>query len=478
MNSDTARPGNKLEELTALLRLNLGALAEGYPVLDCLDESTGAPSAGWRVMVGLSGGSDSLALLLAARALFGVGAIQAIHVDHGLQATSRSSAQDVVELCRRLGVLCHVVEVSVSRQGNLEQAARESRYQAFADVMADSVSILLLAHHQQDSAETVLMRLLRGRSAVDVPAVRRLANGWLLRPLLTADRQLLDDVVDEAGQVPVIDPSNADERFDRNWLRRSVMPALRSRVPNVDAILSHQGDRHRATQELLADLLKSCSDDDAHALKLPDNATARVLRVGSLQRFGRHAALALRAWLHSVDVHEFSDRQLKELSRQILSGASSGGLHGRQVSLQLWRSRIYLEDNRCWFAENVQLWPATRLQPDAGGVALIHGELSWPPTEGVNARSSDQRPVQQSLQVMPAGAYKQKVMLPGRTGSRGLSQILAGADVPPWRRRGYPVILRAGRLIEVAGLGPAHAVGEEDSGAKFGSIWRPFVVAG
>lgn len=465
-----------LDALVQRLQHQLATLAARHADLDCLDASA-APQPGWRVLIGLSGGADSLALLLAARALFGPGAVRALHVDHGLQATSEHCAETVVELCRHLGIDCSVARVTVSSDGNLEQAARDARFAAFAAAMRDAPTILLLAHHQQDSAETVLMRLLRGRSAVDVPAVRKLGHGWLLRPFLEVDRQRLDDVVLESGQRPIEDPSNTDERFDRNWLRLAVMPALRQRIPQLNAILSRQGRRYRAADELLAELVAARALEDAQLLALPRWAAGYILTVARLLSFGEHAAAALRAWLHSAGVHEFSDRQLEELCRQVRDGASGGELNGREVGLRLWRNRLYLEARACLFAPKDTLWPETSLAVADGRLMLSHGQLSWSPERCQTAIRGVDAAATGSLYAAPAGAYDQRVLLPGRSGSRSVSQVLAEAEVPPWRRRGYPLILFQGALVEVAGVGQAQGVAERDSGVKVGSMWRPFVVA-
>lgn len=476
--TDSMSDSMNISNLAKTLQVNLRSIAKNYPALNCLDAATAMPTAGWRVIVGLSGGSDSLALLLAARELFDSHLISALHVDHGLQASSGRSAEAVVELCASLGITCTVRKVTVSRSGNLEQAARDARFESFSEAMSDSPTMLLLAHHQQDSAETVLMRLLRGRRAVDVPVLRQLADGWLLRPLLSVHRQQLDAVVAEAGHLPIEDPSNADERFDRNWLRRSVLPALQRRIPQLNAILSEQGRRHRATQELLATLMSARSEDDAAEIALPANASGRVLSVASLESIGRHATIALRAWLHSAGVYDFSDRQLEELWRQARAGASSGSLNGANVAVRLWRERLYLEAKQCVFSEADALWPTTPLRLTDGSLTLDHGALSWAASQQAKQPDAQQDQSPHDFHTMPAGVLSERVILAGRSGSRTLSEVLAEAQVPPWRRRGYPLIMSNGGLVEIAGVATACRIGEQPASVKFESMWRPFVVAG
>ncbi|MCR9277504.1 MAG: tRNA lysidine(34) synthetase TilS [Pseudomonadaceae bacterium] len=469
-------PGRRVELVAALID-GVRQLIRTHPALDCFDETSALPRHGWRVLIGVSGGADSLALMLAAKDAFGAAAVQALHVDHGLQANSQASADRVAAICARHGIECLLFKVDVSRTGNLEQAARDARYRVFSDAMGESASILLLAHHAQDAAETVLMRLLRGRSAVGVPAVRRLAEGWLVRPLLGVDQQLLIDALAEAGEEPIEDPSNNDERFDRNWLRRSILPTLRQRLPQLDGILREQGARYRAAQELLAMLMSERAHKATQALALPPVAAATVLPLASLELAGIHEASAVRAWLHSVEIHEFSERQLQELCRQASAGASVGGLDGQDVILRLWRTRLYLEPKPCQFIDVQALWSPQPLPSTTNELVFEHGALSW-----IRAPAGPDPETQgdaiQGFQAMPAGAYSGRVRLPGRSGSRALGEVLAEANVPPWRRAGYPLILHDGELVEIAGISEACPADARAASVKFHSMWRPFVVGG
>lgn len=182
----------------------------------------------------VSGGGDSLALLLLAARAF-PGQVAALTVDHGLRAAAVAEAAGVAAHCATLGVPHATLRWDgVKPRANLQAAARAARYRLMADWCAANGTVLLLtAHHADDQAETLLMRLQRGSGSAGlagIRAARPLAPGvTLLRPLLGVRRAELAALVAAAGWTPVDDPSNADLRFDRVAAR-----ALLAQLPSLD----------------------------------------------------------------------------------------------------------------------------------------------------------------------------------------------------------------------------------------------------
>ncbi len=183
--------------------------------------------------VAVSGGPDSLALLLLAEAAF-PGQVQAATVDHGLRPESAAEAEAVARLCAELGVRHRILPTRVERAGEgLQAAAREARYRALAGWMAaEGLALLVTAHHADDQAETLLMRLNRGSGVAGLTGVRAIGtvpgSGGklrLCRPLLGWRRDELEAIVAAAGIEPARDPSNCDEAFDRARLRRLMAEA-------------------------------------------------------------------------------------------------------------------------------------------------------------------------------------------------------------------------------------------------------------
>jgi tRNA(Ile)-lysidine synthase len=182
-----------------------------------------------RLAVALSGGPDSLALLLLAAAAF-PGKVAAATVDHGLRPESAAEAERAAAACARLGVSHAILPARVARRASIQAAAREARYAALAGWMArEGLPLLLTAHHLDDQAETLMMRLLRGSGAAGLAGIRPrvpLAGGAsVCRPLLGWRRDELGAIVAAAGLEPVRDPSNEDEAYDRVRIRRALAAA-------------------------------------------------------------------------------------------------------------------------------------------------------------------------------------------------------------------------------------------------------------
>ena len=182
-----------------------------------------------RIGVALSGGPDSLALLLLASAAF-PGGVSAATVDHGLRPESASEAALAAQACAGLNVPHRILGVRVARRASVQAAAREARYGALKEwASEEAVTALLTAHHLQDQAETLLMRLQRGSGVGGLAGVRarsRLGQGLLLcRPLLAWHRRELGEIVGAAGLTAADDPSNGDDAFDRVRLRRALSQA-------------------------------------------------------------------------------------------------------------------------------------------------------------------------------------------------------------------------------------------------------------
>jgi len=181
------------------------------------------PAADPMLAVAVSGGADSLALLALAQEGF-PGRLWALTVDHGLRPGSAAEAAGVARLCARLGCPQATLRLEPLPPGaGLQAAAREARYAALADACrARGIGLLLTAHHADDQAETLLMRLNRGSGLAGLAGVRPVAalHGIsVVRPLLDVRRADLAALVAARGWVPVADPSNADPRFDRARVR-------------------------------------------------------------------------------------------------------------------------------------------------------------------------------------------------------------------------------------------------------------------
>ncbi|SNS73397.1 tRNA(Ile)-lysidine synthase [Sphingomonas laterariae] len=184
---------------------------------------------GWqdhlRLGIAVSGGADSLALLLIASEAL-PDRIAAATVDHGLRAGAAEEAQFVAAICAERAIPHTTLTVAVEAAGDgLQAAARHARYVALEAWRRESgLSLVATAHHADDQAETLLMRASRGAGVSGLAGIRAV-NGTLVRPLLGWRRAELESVVRAAGLTFVDDPSNRDPRFDRSRMRQLLADA-------------------------------------------------------------------------------------------------------------------------------------------------------------------------------------------------------------------------------------------------------------
>ena len=208
------------------------------------------PNTALRLGLAVSGGPDSLAMLLLAHEVL-PGRIAAATVDHGLRAENADEAEMVAQVCRTLGVAHAVLPVTLA-SGNVQSQARTARYAALAEWAGEAgLAALATAHHADDQAETLLLRLNRGSGVAGLAGVR--ARGRvpgtqlpLVRPLLGFRRAELGGVVAAAGVKAANDPSNQDDRFDRARLRKALGAADWLDVPALAASAAHLADADAA----------------------------------------------------------------------------------------------------------------------------------------------------------------------------------------------------------------------------------------
>ncbi len=179
------------------------------------------------IAVGVSGGADSLALVLTAKEkLEPLGKkIVALTVDHGLRPHSAQEAQYVAQLMAKFGIEHHILKWNGAKPTTaIEETARKMRYKLISDwCLAHNISCVMMAHHLQDQAETFLMRLQRGSGLSGLCAIREfeiLDNLIILRPLLSQKPEELKKMLRAKNLRWVEDESNADEQFLRNKIRK------------------------------------------------------------------------------------------------------------------------------------------------------------------------------------------------------------------------------------------------------------------
>jgi tRNA(Ile)-lysidine synthase len=191
-----------------------------------------------RLLVGVSGGADSMGLLTYLKRRH-AGPIAAVHVHHGIRgAAADADAALVDDFCKRQGIACRIVKVDVPNEAaqkkiSLELAGRLARKRIFNELMAEyHCSRLVLAHHMNDQAETVMMRLIRGTGVAGAAGIQPV-SGAVVRPFLCVKKDRITAYC-EALQIPFrTDATNFDTRFTRNSIRQDILPQMTAINPKA-----------------------------------------------------------------------------------------------------------------------------------------------------------------------------------------------------------------------------------------------------
>ena len=266
------------------------------------------------VVVACSGGADSGALLLTLARLAPQWSLSLIaaSVDHGLRADAAADVAVAAAQAERLGVPFYALTAQVGRHGSLQAAAREARYAALhALATQHGASVIAVGHTQDDQAETVLARILRGGSVRGIGGIAPRRADGVIRPLLDCTRADVRALVRAEGLPFVDDPSNDDRRFLRATLRAEIVPALRDIDPRVVAHLASLADDARAADRALrggAMRLLTRAGRDAPAIALLKPADPAL----------RHRALA--RWSSATTGSACSRAHLEALDRLVQTG--------------------------------------------------------------------------------------------------------------------------------------------------------------
>ncbi|MGQ0801536.1 MAG: tRNA lysidine(34) synthetase TilS [Pseudomarimonas sp.] len=387
--------------------------------------------------VAFSGGMDStvllhaLASLPAARSL----GLRALHVDHGLHTESPIWAAQCVAVCAELSVPIHVLRCHVDVDSGLgvEGAAREARYAALRDALAVG-EWLATAQHQDDQAETLLLRLLRGSGTAalgGMRATRALGHATLWRPLLACPQQALRAYAVEHALTWIEDPANADPRHQRSWLRNQVIPLLRTRWPQASAALAASAGLLAADADLLEKQIGSglgdCIGADSHTLVI-----AKLLQLSPTLR-----SHVLRLWLQRAGADPLPQRLHARIGTELIDASNDGQplIRYRQTRIRRYRGWLHVS---------------------VGEPAVIPTQLlAW---DGRSPLRLDDGSVLQFSSPWSGGAlsvgYRQggeRIRLPGRKRSHSLKHVLQDSGIAPWLRPHLPLLWAADGELLAAG---------------------------
>ena len=429
---------------------------------------------GEKVVVAVSGGIDSMVLLELLPTLEELGRnLVVAHLNHLLRGEESEQDEEFVrEAARRHGVPCRVQRVAVKElahreKRSLEDAGREARQRFFESLLrSEGARAVALAHHGDDQAETVLMRLLRGSGAAGLTGMAP-RTGWKVRPLLEATRQ---EIVEYAlsRNIPFReDRSNADQRFLRNRIRHELLPLLATYNPLIIRTLGGTAAILGADDELLTGraeqrfaLLVTASAGKllfpvAELLHEPDAVRFRIYRRAIQELCGNLRGISSR---HLMDVDRLLSHEAPSCSVSLPRNLRVGRVYDA-----LMFSRTAPSEDRTEFTID-----GLGLHPMGEGELLVSPVLSSFPLDSLTPVQTlialDEAPFPWNVRTFREGDR----MIPfGMTGSKKLKDIFIDLKVPRHLRRELPVLCDAQeRILAVPGvrrsaLAPVTAVTRE-----------------
>lgn len=405
-------------------------------VADVLAAAAVAPAQ--RLCVALSGGVDSVAilhLLASLRSGFGF-ALGAAHVHHGLSPNADHWRDLCAALCTRLDVPFESFAVHVARDhpDGLEASARDARRAALTGVSADW---LVFGHHQDDQAETVLFRLLRGAGVHGAGAMSAIEPGspGRLRPLLDSRRAEVLDYARASGLAWIEDESNTDRRFTRNLLRHEIFPVIQTAFPAAVSMLARSAVNFREADALLDELAAS---DAARCgggtfsfaeLKMLSDERLRNLMRWRLRSLGADAPARARL-IEAVRQLRASDG----VSLYLPLGDAACCIHRGQVWIELVTGDAPVETS--WRGETELPW-------GSGMVAFVGAQ-------GDGLSSTRLAAAEVRLGTRCEGLRMRVAAGRPRHTFKNLCQ---DAGLPAWLRASVPILFADGRPVWIAGIG-------------------------
>lgn len=398
-------------------------------ILKNLNEHGLIPS-GAKVVVGVSGGMDSIALL---HALHRIGIPCTIaHMNHLLRGSESDADERFVrELATKLNLPLRVQSADIRQRalnsGNsIEMAARQARHAFFSEFKG---SVIALAHHADDQVETFLLKLARGAGPDGLSGMafsQQIESLTLIRPMLDLPRAAIRQWLESEGAAWREDSSNADEGFTRNKIRHSILPLLENELnPNLRDALLRTMNILREENEWIDGQLAGYT----------------------LQQQDAHPALRrrlLRSWLFEQGVHDVSFEAVEQILRLMANpqGSSSFELNAaQQVVVEYGVPRLADRTARpepvCW---TVTTCPSTGWRTDSGSIGQTPAAACFD-RDKIDGSPIEVRPFRTGDRMNPLGMQ----------GSRKLQDIFTDLKVPASQRQTIPVVVCRGEIIWIPG---------------------------
>ena len=392
----------------------------------------------YTIWIAYSGGLDSTVLLHAA-SVNSNHAIRALHIDHQLHPDSKEWCQHCIDQCDKLNIEVEIIRVDTKPFLHLgtEGAAREARYQAFAERLK-TTDVLWTAHHADDQIETVLLQLFRGAGAhglAGCASTRKLGVALLMRPFLNVRRVAIKDYAQKHGLCWLDDPANESLQFDRNYLRHQILPQLHSRWSGLQETIVRTANWQSEQAVLLRELAQSDLGDTKDKLSCELLKQLSDARVRNL----------LREWIRLNGFSVPTAQVIEQIIKDVIPSADHREpcISWQNCEIRKYRNELYIQaaltphDANQRFEWNV----GEELEIPSLQLTLTRNALE---EFGLTLNNID------CLQV--AFRVGGEVMRPrGRGCQKELKTLFQEAGVVPWLRDRIPLVFDNDRLIFVWG---------------------------
>lgn len=425
-----------------------------------------------KYVIAYSGGVDSLVLLYCFKEINIT--VRAVHVHHGLQTVADDWVTHCQKTCEQFDISLDVLYVDAKqKQGTSpEESARNARYQSLQDNLTEG-ECLVTAQHLNDQAETLLLQLFRTASTAGLsamPAHRQFGDHVHLRPLLSFSRKEIEDFANENGLHWIEDPSNQDTSFDRNFLRKDVLPLLENRWPEVVTQLSTvaglQSNNLRVLEDMAAIDLANALTMQQNQLKVCVFEVMSMLSMEMLKQLSSPRLLnLLRYWIIVTLERQPTRNLLEEIEKSLISSQQDANpdIVFSGYAFRKFQGNLYLLKT--------------------SDESKVQNDLDWNPSlplklPGLNIQLKaitstgeglDKKLLDESLKVCFRKGGE-KFHPAGRRHSQSLKKLLQEANVPPWERDVIPLVYFGDELIAVVGLwvSKGFSVGDGESGWVIG----------
>ena len=400
-----------------------------------------------QLAVAFSGGLDSTVLLHATIKAHGKKNVHAFHVHHGIQKEADQWQAHCKAVAKKLGCHFDTRNVKLNKQSNIESQARNLRYEALTQMCeAHKIQDLLLAHHLDDQAETVLIQLMRGAGLPGLSAMPQVKSNELIhlwRPFLNMRRKDLEIYAKEHQLTWIEDPSNQDESYRRNAVRKSILPSLekfqKGAIENIARSAKHLGEAQG--------LLNQLADIDLGLIESKEGLSkTNLIRLYKTSQ--ARATNALRRWLSKNNLAYPSEERLTAWWSELTQARLDAKLQWDhdQCVIRLWRGHLSITQDM-----NTQAKGKEREKEKTEGEWTFKKVPANSKKPGI-AKDRFEKAKQKGLINTMAREGGEKFKVDLKRPRKSLKNLYQEAAIPPWQRD-VPLLYIGEELVAVAGIG-------------------------